>query len=614
MEIRKSISLPSCYAATMRKTLLCALTALVVFGQSCKQTEPPVAIKPPAPPVSPPVAPPPTPPVFGVIDPIFTGDTDPIPSALTPLDAGATAVDHLRKGPQPRFRAGYTLPPLSFSNFGLSDSVQAAMAEGYGYAYGLNGSYSTQQVTSARQRGYKLFYDFQPGGFFRADYAEEDGVKFYTKLSADPFLQDGQGGVLSDPSNPSSARGFYPSPLIPDEDWLFIGRNVGKRMREVVSGQPISIIHNYGEYGLPLNSHVPLLQQDPRVVAAQASSGLDWNQFLSREKVRGEAKLKQGMLEALGQTPPPTYIYYTDSYNFSRGSYYTWKDYAGSYEMSARQNFPVSDMPNDQTYHGQFNPGLTGIGAFFPTDMLTQALNTVAGGRMLGDKRPFYMWLSAGWENETSVAEPERFMGYLKALYTLGVESTVAGYYCAYATSRGEGPNAACPTYLLTALNDGIMGAQATSWLWPIIEQGHVHALFSHLQGYLNDGEVLNDGRPHPFDQSLGSAPVPPLLELQAEGQTQIVKSWVGVDVTMPTARVLARKLKTEARFLVTAWASVGEDRLVYVTVPGLGRVQVNARKSGSVYLGKLVNGEPVLTLVDENGMNPTARLSTRQP
>jgi hypothetical protein len=544
-----------------------------------------------------------------VVDPVFTSDSI-APSPFAKLDSAATAVDHLLKAPKPRFREGSKLPALTTSSFGLNSKLDMLIAQDFGY--GLNVSQNADLLALARSNPgkYSTYASFQLQ-YFRPDSIADNGKPYYKQLSADPFLQDGKGvGVPGDPANPQSDRVLRPSPLVPDADWLLMGRQIGERLRADAGGVPISIIQNYGEYGSSGNIDAPLLAQDPKVAAAHAASGLEWFSFLAREKVRGERLLKKGLLEALGQKTPPLYIYYTDSFNFSRGSYYTWRDYASDYAESAKAGFPVSDMPNDQTYYEQFNSGFTGTSPLFAGDMFTQLLNTVAGNRSMGDLRPMYLWASAGWEGQGGFAEPERFMGFLKAAYTLGVQTTVAGYYCG--PNYDGTVNPICPNALAQTKNLAAVGASPAQWLWPIMLQGHAHALFSHLEGYLNKGDVIHDGRQHPFVASIDVGL--PLLELAVEKETARVKSSVGIEIDIPTARVVARKLKDENRFLITAWANTGDDRIVNVTVPGLGRVSVNARKSGAVYLGTISNGQPNLKLVDENGMNPTARLSTVVP
>jgi hypothetical protein len=558
----------------------------------------------PAPPVTAPA---------GVVDPIITpGVTS--PSLFATLTATATAVDHLKQAPKPRFREGHKLQPLSTSGYWfLNSKAEVELVKNFGYAFRGASSSEFAQLEAKDPGKYKVFTEFNPlGTFFNNAAVGPDGQRYISKLSASPFLQDGKGngdGVLSNPDDPKSARTLMLSPLISDADWLLIGRSEGAAMKARERGANISIVQNYGEYG-PLPTHRRLLTQDPKVKAAQEASGLEWFAFLGREKARGERLLKKGFLEGLAQKTPPLYIYYTEGYGFPRGSYYQWKDYVLDYNEFAKDGFAVSDMPNDQTYYEQFNYGFTGASPIKALDMLTQLLNTIGGNRAMGDNRSMYLWSSAGWESQGKISEPDRYMGFLKVAYTVGAQSMAVGYFCNYAADSTN--NWQCPNVVPEARTLAAMGPSPSQWLWPTMVHGHAHALFSHLEDHLNKSDLLSDGRKGSYD--IYTVPTE-LLELSPENETRDLNEGIYPwKLVVPTARVVARKLKSEDRFLVTAWANTGEDRMVNVTVPGLGRVAVNARKSGAVYLASLVNGQPKLTLVDTNGMNPTASIATATP
>jgi len=66
------------------------------------------------------------------------------------------------------------------------------------------------------------------------------------------------------------------------------------------------------------------------------------------------------------------------------------------------------------------------------------------------------------------------------------------------------------------------------------------------------------------------------------------------------------RKHSQRDEWLITAWSTDGKDKEVSVEIPNLGKVNLLARKSGSVYSAKLVNGKPSLTLIDIDGMYPS--------
>jgi hypothetical protein len=113
-----------------------------------------------------------------------------------------------------------------------------------------------------------------------------------------------------------------------------------------------------------------------------------------------------------------------------------------------------------------------------------------------------------------------------------------------------------------------------------------VHALFSHLEDFLRNGKLLPGPDRHRWSQDL------PAYEFPAGDQD---------------ARVLARRHNLSQEWLIVAWAAGGEDREVTVTIPELGQVNVLARVCGSVYRARIEDEEPVLKLIDEDGMLPTA-------
>jgi len=115
---------------------------------------------------------------------------------------------------------------------------------------------------------------------------------------------------------------------------------------------------------------------------------------------------------------------------------------------------------------------------------------------------------------------------------------------------------------------------------------GHVHALFSHLEEFLRKGDLLPGPARHRWSKDL------PAYEFPTGD---------------PDARVLARKHRERAEWLITAWAAGGPDRQVSVAVPGLGTVRLEARGCGSVYRAAVKDGKPSLTRVDDDGMHPTA-------
>jgi len=164
------------------------------------------------------------------------------------------------------------------------------------------------------------------------------------------------------------------------------------------------------------------------------------------------------------------------------------------------------------------------------------------------------------------LSDPNTYMGFLKTNYVLG--NIGACYF--YGVPKENDPH----------------------WLWQFEYAGHAHALFSWLEDYLRNGDLL-----------------------PGDGQNSITASLPSYEFATgdSTAHVVARKKQTSNDWLISAWAQAGTDRDVTVTIPVLDTVTVNARLAGSVYTAKLdSDGKPVLTLIDIDALNPTDGISGR--
>jgi hypothetical protein len=122
------------------------------------------------------------------------------------------------------------------------------------------------------------------------------------------------------------------------------------------------------------------------------------------------------------------------------------------------------------------------------------------------------------------------------------------------------------------------LGDEAPSWLEQMIVLARVHALFSHVEELLRQGDLLPGPKRHRWSQDQPAYEFP-------TGKRDV--------------RVLARRHRSRDEWLVTAWAAGEHDADVTVKIPDLGTVNLDARTCGSVYRAALRNGQPSLTLVD---------------
>ncbi len=228
----------------------------------------------------------------------------------------------------------------------------------------------------------------------------------------------------------------------------------------------------------------------------------------------------------------------------------------------------VTDLPDQSLYYKHFNTGWTG-----KRDLLTNFLQATAQAIEFGDPLS-YNWVCGGW-GKREHSDPERYMGYLKCLYAGGMTGGVAGYF-----SRPKGGF------------DGDVGKEPPSWLWQMTHLARVHAMFSHLDEFLRQGDLLPGPDKHRKLKTVSAYEFP-------TGHRD--------------ARVLVRKHRKRNEWLIVAWAADGKQRKVDVHIPDLGDVELLARPCGTVYRAVAIQKTdyeppvPTLTLVDPDGMLPSA-------
>ncbi len=464
----------------------------------------------------------------------------------------APALEQLQTATPPVFRSGHTLIPLSIWGPELPLATRVELADHWGYClyFGrlrpelvkeLDDPASiTAQVCAlarAQPQRYPLQVITAPGFTLR---------EYQDKLPEACWVHD-QEGKLPDGKQVWSTEA-------PDEAFEMIADAEAAMIQEVLKHAPIALLTNGGEYATScLGWHKKLWEQDPKIQAARGDR--DWWEYLAERKTHQEMIIST-RLRALVPDRRLYIYYYTEPPPF-RMRWGGWKDWCWDYKHFRT----VSDICNTSIY---WRPGEDcWVG---PYDLLTHATNAVGQQLPYGDTWS-YNWMSPGWEVKTAkqpwMSEPARYFGYLKCYYTAGMVGGVAGYF-AYDSED--------------------------NWIWQLMCLGHVQALFSHLDGFVRNSELL----PGP-DQHVWSADQP-AYELPTGAGREV--------------RVLARKHQRRAEWLLTAWDTTGRRREVAVEAPELGRVTLEARGSGSVYHAKLVAGRPVLTLLDRFGQEPTKGLA----
>lgn len=533
-----------------------------------------------------------------------TTDTMTLTVNPNPISIGAssTPLDHLRSVNRPAIKTGHTLLPLTYSSCAVNSQIQIELMRHWGFAAQFNtGSNVTNNpVIDALKE--------KPGSFpvalsqasLHQIFNNYQGAN--TRVLQPPpetYIRNAAGAIILDGGKP------IVSPIAPDSLFTQIGQQIGDTAREIeaATGQRINIVVNEGEYGLWLSgekSPATLWGQDPAVMAAFNASGFSsWHAYISFQKARQERLLKEGIFSRL-TLGRPFYSWYLEAYGPERGRWFGWRNYMFIWEqfISPSGVPQVSDFSSPQMYYNFFNSGWSGIQTQqgIPWDALTQALRDVGGAISLGQKY-IYPWVSLGWDGGDSggISDDDLYLGMMKAYFTAGAIGAASGYFtCAGPAFDGM-------------MRNGVVGAQRPTQIRGFIQLARAYALFTHLEPFLKDGDLLPGPMNHPY--SAATSGQTKAMEFQAVGETLQVP-YGNRTVSIPAARVLARKMRNEDKWLVTTWASTGIDRPIKVTIDAkLGELTLEARRAGSVYIVELVDGKPKITQMDPNAEDPTATL-----
>jgi hypothetical protein len=512
--------------------------------------------------------------VLGLLSLLLVGvvlAADPPPAPPAPEKPAApliTPAEWLKAQPKPAFRAGATLPRLTRFGWVLPLDTRIELTEHWGYALEFGG-----------------YVDM--GVVARLDTPNSDEAKMAALVKADPkrypvavicsrrlpgteappesWTRDQDGKVLNgkaqsmDGTEWSEGKGAVWSPEAPDAVWQLAGQYRADPLRELVKrGVPLSIVLNGGEYGLGvLGFAKPVWAKDPKIVdAVTAQFKGAWRDYASTKKAHAERIIADAVRAAVPKRD--LYVYYTAGGGVLRNKDWAIDDWGAQWKHMRG----VSDLPSNEIYYRHFNDGFTGR-----LNLLTIALNAVAAEIAVGDTLS-YNWICGGWtrgDAEKYIADLERWTGFLKCYYTAGMLGANVGYY--------EYPT-------------GGFGAKFPAdappiWLRQMAASAHVHALFSQVEELVRQGDLL----PGPMKHAI--SPADSAYEFPTGDET---------------ARVLVRKHRTKAEWLLTAWAADGPDRAVTVRVPELGRLTLQARVCGSVYRATLADGKVTRVQLDPAG------------
>ncbi|MCX5660871.1 MAG: hypothetical protein NTW19_14290 [Planctomycetota bacterium] len=491
-----------------------------------------------------------------------------VPPRLEPLEPRtmlSTAVQLLQAEPeQPRFADSATMIPLSRWGWQLTYDAAIELSDKWGYAIELgdatqsyvdgldnpNSDISKRVAYAAADPTHRSLAVLVHRPLFDAS--------FIATLPPETWLRDSNGQFILD----TNGNKVW-SPEAPNSVYEQAGAIAAAPLAKIVAkanGAPLVLL-NGGEYSLNVfgwnGNYLPL---DPAVMAAKGAT--DWYTYLSQSKARQENLISDAVRAAVPEPARDLYIHYFDDGRLDRGVYSTYWQWVFDYQ-SMHGN---SDLPNSSLYYKEFNTGWSGT-----RDLLSQALNSTAQHLALGDTLA-YNWVNGGYGPQYGFSDDAHYMGFLKSLYLAGMVGGVAGYFSFPAGGFGAD-----------------LGATPPSWLQQMMSLGQAQALFSHVDGFLSDGTLLPGPDMQRFSTDLPAYEFP-------TGDAD--------------ARVIVRQSADGDQWLISAWAAAGADRPATVTIPILGEVTLQARAVGSVYLASLDQGQPALSLLDTDGMHPTADLN----
>jgi hypothetical protein len=475
----------------------------------------------------------------------------------------ATPAALLEAAPQPVFKAGHTLPPLTRWGWTLPFEARVALADHWGYALEFGGYATTNLVrklddpNSTESRICALTAS-DPARYPLCVLLHRPLIDsaFINSLPTETWCHDAGGNLIT--NVPQWKR--Y-SPEMPASVYRDAAAGSTGTLARILQVCPISVVLNGGEYGLSVYGHSGTTwAQDPAVVAARGAR--TWFDYVSERKTRLELYISEAVRARVPELN--LYLFYTTGGAPLRSSapgagWWTWVwDYAWFQ--------PISDLPNSSRYYRDFNSGWSGN-----QDLLSCALNSAA--QEIAQGRPLsYNWVCGGYQ-DGAFSELDRYLGFLKCNYTAGMIGGIAGYFSyppgGFGADFGESP---------------------PHWLLQMMALGHCHALFSALEDFLRNGDLLPGPNPHRWSADLPACEFP---------------------TGDPDLRVLVRRHRAREAWILTAWAAAGEARETVVTIPDLGEVTLLARPAGSVYRARRTDDGPSLRLLDPDPLDPSRNLRT---
>jgi Bacterial Ig domain/Repeat of unknown function (DUF5648) len=572
--------------------------------------------------------------------------------------ATSTAVDHLKNAIKPNFKLGHTLKPLGSAAIVHQPMTLIELADNWGWGLQINMNIDYCGINPAIAAGPPLYNGNHGDEVLKIALSSNSKYKLIINtsnllpggnVSTQQYLNDVVGGVAQrrgfttpeevwfntadPPTEATRVNGRSPlfSPLAPLSWVQARGADANRCVKQVTDLYPASVLADFAEYGATVfaNNYCAMVMDKKSLTAvgyptlsgspyagcgtqiADSTARADRDYKLMRLHISNNISqlkaLKTGVLNGLrwagGQT---FYSVYGNSYSTDRGRWAGWTSYGNYYEDEGADKLSSASSP--EFYYARFNSGFTGINATgTPSDIVTGMLNNV-GGTLKNGVSTFYPWISSGWGANEYVASRDRWMGFLKLMYATGAVGALSGYF----DYTDE--------FVRQAVSGAPVGTASPVWLSQYTDIAHVHALFSHLETFVKQSDLVQGAThqgydTHPYNEDRINSPAVPYYALRLRNEWRdeapnTVSQGGASPTGGPQAYVIARKLRGQNQWLFTAWANQGNDRDVVATLPGQGDITLRARVPGSVYIAtKQTNGSFTLQLMDRDAMQPSLLL-----
>lgn len=534
---------------------------------------------------------------------ISKADTLTDPTCPDPLTNPVSQACYLRAQTAPKFKPGHTLVRLGYTAYELPKDTYVEMAKRWGYGL---------QILNTSENTFKNTIDDAKlanpvtslGKYLKVGLDDPDTypLTIYLDRDSEPssfpegtFFKDRFGNILG------SGTCITCSSWSTDPPESYLRQKLGKEVNGLVklvteTKARIAVIEDAAERGLTISGYVGgYVSADPNTAASRGDQVSD--DYVSQKKAYIQSVLSQVLRSV---TPEhQTFVYYTSG---ARDNFRTsfWRNSGPAWQYNYMNQ--VADLPTNEMYYRLGNDGWIpasgdphqwpATGVTIPYDALTQQLNgkvwEIANGQPLS-----FLYVAGGINTKNQETDTNHtYTGFLKMLYAAGMIGADEFYY-------DSGPAT------LGANLGGYLGPidpnNPPPWTRQIMALGQVHGLFSYLEPIIRNGDLLSGYNNYNY------------LSKQNQKSYEFVPTQ-GNGSTNPATqdRVIARKLRSQDKWIVAAWAADGIDNPINVTIKddefntNFTLNNINARAAGSVYLVTLESGSPVATLIDTDPLKPS--------